>query len=129
MVRAFVVRFDFNVIQTNSTSLTILRSPILIAFRGCSSLSHITIPKAVNKIGEGAFAECTSIQSVRLPRDLFRIEPSLFLNCKSLTSLEYHPRNENENENESARSMEHQSSAVYLPPKLLSIGTYSENQY
>ena len=103
-----------NILLTISLLLNFLKSTV---FRGCSSLTHVTIPKTVYKIGEGAFAQCTSLQSIRLPRDLNRIEPALFLDCKSLTTVDYHPRND-----ESTTSRMKQSSKIHLPPKLLSIG-------
>ena len=37
------------------------------AFRGCVSLTSITIPNTVTSIGEGAFSACTGLGSITLP--------------------------------------------------------------
>lgn len=37
------------------------------AFKDCSGLTSVTIPKSVTSIGEGAFSGCSSLESISLP--------------------------------------------------------------
>ena len=72
------------------TSVTIPNSVTKIgkgAFRGCTSLTSVTIPTSVTEIGEDAFSSCISLTSVKIPDSVTKIGASAFYNCRSLTSV------------------------------------------
>ena len=51
------------------------------AFRGCSSLTSITIPNSVTSIGDNAFLNCSSLTSITIPNSVTSIGDWAFLNC------------------------------------------------
>ena len=59
------------------------------AFRGCYSLTSITIPEnsKLTSIGSDAFYGCKSLTSITLPEGVTSIGSSAFYNCSSLTSM------------------------------------------
>ncbi len=57
------------------------------SFTGCSSLLSVTIPDGVTVIGENAFADCRSLRRVVLPKGLRRIENGAFINCICLEEI------------------------------------------
>ena len=57
------------------------------AFRGCTSLTSITIPNSVTSIGDGAFRCCSSLTSINIPDGVTSIGSSAFEGCSSLTSI------------------------------------------
>ena len=57
------------------------------AFRGCSSLTSITLPNTVTSIGEEAFCNCSSLSSIIIPNSVTSIGIYAFYNCSSLTSI------------------------------------------
>ena len=57
------------------------------AFKGCSSLTSVTIPNSVTSIGHNAFSGCSSLTSVTIPNSVTSIGGYAFRDCKSLTSV------------------------------------------
>lgn len=57
------------------------------AFRGCESLTSITIPGSVLSIGREAFYECTSLTSIIIPDCVTAVGGGAFKSCRRLTSV------------------------------------------
>ena len=57
------------------------------AFKGCSSLTSVTIPNSVTTIGESAFKDCSSLPSITIPDNVTTIDEGAFRLCSSLTSV------------------------------------------
>ena len=75
---------------TSLTSITIPESVIVIgneAFYGCSSLTSITIPDSATSIGSSAFYGCSSLTSITIPDGVTSIGYGAFEGSKSLTSV------------------------------------------
>ena len=57
------------------------------AFKGCTSLSSVSIPNTVTAIDDNAFFGCSSLKSIRIPNSVVSIGCSAF-NQSGLTSLD-----------------------------------------
>ena len=57
------------------------------AFSRCTSLESITLPNSVGTIGSGAFWGCSSLKSITLPNSVSTIESGAFWDCTSLTLI------------------------------------------
>ena len=57
------------------------------AFRNCSGLTSVNIPKSVTSIGGDAFRDCSSLTSVTIPESVTSIGSSAFSGCSGLTSI------------------------------------------
>ncbi|MDE7160814.1 MAG: leucine-rich repeat domain-containing protein [Muribaculaceae bacterium] len=57
------------------------------AFMGCTELTSVRVPFALEYIGNMAFAACTSLTEIDLPSALTRIEENAFSECSGLTTL------------------------------------------
>lgn len=54
------------------------------AFFGCGSLTEIALPEGLTAIGEEAFSDCNLLREVSLPDSLTTIGAGVFLDCESL---------------------------------------------
>ncbi len=57
------------------------------AFKDCSGLTQISIPKSVTSIGASAFYGCTGLTSVTIPNSVTSIGYYAFKDCSGLTSV------------------------------------------
>ena len=57
------------------------------AFKGCTSLKDVTLPKNLKVIGTRAFADCTSLENIVIPEGVTTIEDGAFAGCKNLKSI------------------------------------------
>lgn len=53
----------------------------------CTSLVNTTIPETVSEIGIGAFANCSSLKKVRIPDSVTSLGSEVFKDCRSLESV------------------------------------------
>lgn len=59
------------------------------AFCYCSELMTVTIPEGVTEIGYSAFGNCTSLASITIPASVTTIKLYAFNGCKSLKNVYY----------------------------------------
>lgn len=57
------------------------------AFRDCTNLTEIDIPKGVTTIGDYTFYWCKSLTSISIPDSVTTIGDSAFFGCRGLTSV------------------------------------------
>ena len=57
------------------------------AFYDCTTLTRVTLPGSLRRIGMLAFAGCSGLTSVELPEGLEWIEGSAFIFCTALTHV------------------------------------------
>ena len=57
------------------------------AFKGCTSITSITIPNSVTIIGYSAFDSCFSITSITIPNSIKCVERFAFYYCKKLKNV------------------------------------------
>ena len=57
------------------------------AFRGCKSLTSITIPNSVTSIGTNAFYGCKSLTSITIPNSVTTVGGGMFSGCSKLKSV------------------------------------------
>ena len=78
-------------------SLTSITLPIGItkigwgAFRACSSLTSLTLPSGITEIGNLAFKDCSGLTSLTIPTRVTEIGELAFSGCSGLTSLTLPP--------------------------------------
>ena len=57
------------------------------AFRGCASLTNISIPPTATEIGEAAFSGCMSLTNIDIPSTVTMIGYRAFENCSKLETV------------------------------------------
>lgn len=57
------------------------------AFKGCSSLSTISIPNSVTSIEHAAFKGCSSLTAISIPEGVKSIRENTFYGCSSLVTI------------------------------------------
>ena len=57
------------------------------AFKNCTGLTSVTLPKTVYMFLNEAFAGCTSLTSITLPASITAIYNNVFVGCTGLTSI------------------------------------------
>lgn len=77
----------------NCSSLTSITMPNSIkkvgvyAFNNCTGLTSVSLSDSVTILGNGAFYGCSKLPSISLPNSLKRICPYAFANCSTLVSI------------------------------------------
>lgn len=51
------------------------------AFRGCSKMTSVSIPKSITEIGDNAFEKCSRLASAVIPEHVTKIGVGIFKNC------------------------------------------------
>lgn len=75
---------------TGLTGITLPKSLKSIgenAFYGCSGLTRVTMASGVSTISESAFAYCTSLTAIELPNSVTSIGWNAFYNCTALSNV------------------------------------------
>ena len=57
------------------------------AFEDCSGLEQVTLPDGLSAIGEGAFKDCSALKNIILPDSLSQIGRGAFAWCEKLESI------------------------------------------
>ncbi len=57
------------------------------AFKNCTKLTSISLPRTLSTIGNGAFYGCTGLSSISFPSTLYLIGSEAFRGCTGLTSI------------------------------------------
>lgn len=57
------------------------------AFLCCNSLTSVTLPKSITKLDDGAFSTCTKLTYIKLPENL-KVLPSIIGGCEKLESID-----------------------------------------
>jgi hypothetical protein len=63
-----------------------------MAFFQCSSLTIVSIPNTVEKLGYGTFQECSSLKMIDFGKSLKEIGNGCFRNCSSLKQIRFSPK-------------------------------------
>ncbi|MGN0164317.1 MAG: leucine-rich repeat protein [Candidatus Ornithomonoglobus sp.] len=56
-------------------------------FKGCSSLTSMSLPSSVTDIGESAFEDCINLETINIPNGIKYINNYTFRNCSKLSAL------------------------------------------
>jgi len=94
-----------------------------LAFRGCTSLTSITIPDSVTSIGDHAFSGCSSLTSITIPDSVTSIGNHAFQFCHSLTSITI--PNSVTSIGERAFQFCHSLTSITIPNSVTSIGDFA----
>ncbi|MBQ8806235.1 MAG: leucine-rich repeat domain-containing protein [Bacteroidaceae bacterium] len=87
-----VISIDKEAFKGNTTMkhLTIGNNVLRInnnAFEGCTALLHVTMSSTVNEIGAAAFQGCTALTNIIIPPRVSMLYASTFDGCTSLTKV------------------------------------------
>lgn len=88
--RSLMDQFYSDVEYPTITSITLPDTITKIgdeAFAECTGLTSLTIPDSVTTIGSGAFYNCTKLVSVNIPDGITTIEDGTFSGCYALSSI------------------------------------------
>lgn len=84
------VACDYKGAMALDTSLGLKEETVSIAegaFKDCTELKKIMVPKSVKIIGAGAFSGCTNLISITVYKGVTSIGSKAFENCNSLTNI------------------------------------------
>ena len=97
-------------------------------FRGCFSMTTVTIHEGITNIGIGCFAECRGLETATLPDSVLTIPKYSFYNCHALTSIDL--KHAKDIGNPEYNSNEDNLRAFYNCKELTSVkAAYAENVY
>lgn len=57
------------------------------AFQGCTTMTSVTIPNSVTKIGAEAFKDCTELTTVQMGNGITTVSENCFKSCTKLTTI------------------------------------------
>ena len=60
---------------------------MIYKYKGCSSLTSITIPNSVTSVGSSCFKGCSSLTSITIPNSVTSLGLECFVGCSRLTSI------------------------------------------
>lgn len=88
---ADTVKYSGDVVVPEKVTLSGIDYPVVAfakdCFRGCTSLTSITIPSSVTSFGDRCFLNCNSIASIIIPSSVTSLGESCFSYCTSLISI------------------------------------------
>lgn len=61
----------------------------IAAFKGCSTLTAISVPNSVTTIGAEAFLDCSSLTSISIPNKIKTIQGGTFRGCEKLAAISF----------------------------------------
>ena len=64
-----------------------IENGVLTKYTEENSVTEVTIPDGVTKIGDKAFGHCTGLKSIEIPEGVEKIEDETFLGCISLENV------------------------------------------
>ena len=59
------------------------------AFKGCSAIEKIALPRGLREIGWEAFKDCYALKEINFPRGLKQIGSKSFADCRSLRDISF----------------------------------------
>ncbi len=80
---AKIINTELTNFEVNANTKYILDS----AFKDLTNIATVSLPNALETIGNGAFSGCTSLSTINFPQSLKTINANAFKDCSSLTSI------------------------------------------
>lgn len=95
VVPAYINGFPVKSIGSNAfTNRTLLRTvvvcngvKIISGFRGCNSMTSISVPDSVTEIETLAFQNCSSLENINIPSSVTKIGSGAFGGCQKLNNI------------------------------------------